>query len=365
MPTFMERAIELAEQAAGRVSPNPAVGAVVVKDGVIVGEGFTQPPGGPHAEVNALRQAGQQTEGAVLYVSLEPCSTYGKTPPCTEAIIAAGIKTVHVAVKDPNPLHDGRAISEFRRAGIEVHKGELEERAAELNEAFFKWVKTRLPFVIAKYAMTLDGKIATSTGDSRWISGPESREAVHKLRSAVDAVMVGVNTVIADDPELTARPPFVVERRLPQRIVVDSRGRLPLSSKVLQGEEARSTIIATTSRAPGDFIKSVKDSGAGVLVVEEHPDGVDLGELMHYLGHRDITSILVEGGSLLLGSLFDARLVDKVIAFIAPILVGGREAAAPVAGVGVERIADAIQLDPFHVERRGRDVMVSGYPRWG
>lgn len=365
MSTFMERAMELAEQAAGKVSPNPAVGAVVVKNGVIVGEGFTQPPGGPHAEVIALSQAGEQAQGADIYVSLEPCSTYGKTPPCTDAIIAAGIKTVHMAVIDANPAHNGRAIAEFARAGIEVYTGEMQERAAELNEAFFKWVKTRLPFVTAKYAMTLDGKIATTTGDSRWISSPEARESVHRLRNIVDAIMVGVNTAIADDPELTARPPFVAERRLPRRIIVDSHGRLPLSSKVLQGEEAHATIVAVTAGAPLEFREAIAASGAEVLVVGEHANGVDLAELMIRLGAREITSILAEGGSGLLGSLFDARLVDKVIAFIAPILVGGREAVTPVAGTGVERISGAIQLDPVRVERRGRDVMISGYPKWG
>jgi diaminohydroxyphosphoribosylaminopyrimidine deaminase / 5-amino-6-(5-phosphoribosylamino)uracil reductase len=364
MSSFMARALELAGKAAGKVSPNPAVGAVIVKDGRIAGEGYTSPPGGPHAEVIALHQAGEAARGSTLYVTLEPCSTYGKTPPCTRAIIEAGISEVLIAVNDPNPLHSGLAHEIFREAGIKVSAGDMAAEAAEVNESFFKWVRSGLPFVTAKYAMTLDGKIATSSGDSKWISSSESRAEVHRLRSVVDAVMVGVGTVIADNPELTARPPFVEEYRAPYRIIIDSSGRTPLQSRLLQDKEAAKTIIMTTSAAPADFAGAAASFGAKVIVTGRSAVGVDMRAALIELGKRQITSVLVEGGSSLLGSLFDGRLIDKLMVFIAPRLAGGRNALTPVGGEGIRLMSDAVMLDPVEARTIGPDVLVSGYPRW-
>jgi diaminohydroxyphosphoribosylaminopyrimidine deaminase / 5-amino-6-(5-phosphoribosylamino)uracil reductase len=364
MSRFMTRALELAGRAAGKVSPNPAVGAVIVKDGRMVGEGYTSPPGGPHAEVIALQQAGEAARGGTLYVTLEPCSTYGKTPPCTRAIIDAGICEVVIAVDDPNPMHRGRAQQIFREAGIKVSTGDLAAKAAEVNESFFKWVRSGLPFVTAKYAMTLDGKIATSSGDSKWISSPESRAEVHRLRSVVDAVLVGVGTVIADNPELTARPPFVEEYRTPYRIIIDSSGRTPLQSKLLQDKEAAKTIIVTTSSAPADFAGAVTSFGANIIVTGRSAVGVDMRAALMVLGKRQITSVLAEGGSSLLGSLFDNRLIDKLLVFIAPRLAGGRNALTPVGGEGIRLMSEAVTLDPVKARTIGPDVLVSGYPRW-
>lgn len=361
---YMERALSLARLALGSSSPNPAVGAVIARDGVVIGEGYTQPPGSPHAEVVALKQAGERSRGATMYVTLEPCCHFGRTPPCSGAIIEGGISEVHIATLDPNPLVSGRGKAALDAAGIKTRLGEHEKEARELNEAYIKFIATGLPFVTVKFAMSLDGKIATRTGDSRWISGEESREYVHRLRRAVDAIMVGVNTILADDPRLTARDRLEHggEIKNPIRVIVDSKGRIPPTAQVFK--QPGKIIVATTPLAPSARTKKLRVAGAEVLELPSFsPDEglVDLGELLKELGRREITSVVVEGGGTLLGSLFEGGMVDKVIAFIAPVIIGGAGAGLAVGGKGAERIAQAIKLSNVKIERIGDDVMMCGY----
>ena len=363
---WMSRALDLADLARGRTSPNPPVGAVVVRDGVVVGEGFTQPPGGPHAEVVALRQAGELTRGATLYVTLEPCCTFGRTPPCCRAVIAAGIAEVHVATLDPNPLVDGGGCAALEAAGVRVHVGEGAERARSYIDGFRSLISTGRPFVVAKWAMSLDGKIAAPTGDSKWISSAESRARVHELRDTVDAVIVGVNTALADDPALTVRLPETARRRPPReepwRVVVDSRGRTPLTAQLLSPALARRTLIATTAAASDSWRDAVLARGAEVLALPAGDDGrVDLDALLLALGERGVANALVEGGGQLLGSLFALRCVGQVCAFVAPLIVGGG-GPSPVGGAGVALVADAPRLARVTLERIGADTLIIGYP---
>ena len=356
----MQRALALARRALGRVSPNPAVGAVVVRNGRMLGEGYYQAPGGPHAEVVALRQAGQEARGSTLYVSLEPCVHYGRTPPCTEAIIAAGVAEVHAAMLDPDPKVSGRGRQALEAAGIPVRLGEGEEEARRLNEAYIKHRTTGLPFVIAKFAASLDGRIAAASGDSRWISGPQTLEWAHAQRTTVDAILVGVNTVLIDDPQLTARPGGAEAEHQPLRVVADSRGRTPSMACVLQGPG--SVLIATTERSDGAWRSTMEAAGAEVLVLPAEGDSVDLEALLRALGERGTLSLLAEGGGVLLGSLFDRGLVDKVQAIIAPLIIGAAEAPAAVAGRGAQRLAEAWRLREVAVESLGEDILVTGYP---
>jgi len=358
---YMRHALSLAKLALGHASPNPAVGAVIVKEGVIVGEGYTQPPGSDHAEVVALGQAGGKAKGATMYVTLEPCSYYGRTPPCTQAIIAAGIAEVHLSMIDPNPLVCGRGEAELEAVGVRTFLGEHEEEAQEINEFYIKFISSGLPFVIAKFAMSLDGKIATKTGDSKWISSEEARRYVHCLRHQVDAIMVGVNTIIADDPYLTARvgkEGGKVEKQ-PLRVVVDSRGRTPLAARVLQ--TPGKTLIAATREIEPARARALNQAGAEVLGLPSKDKMVDLGELLRVLGKREVTSLLVEGGGTLFGSLFEQDLVDKVLVFIAPIIIGGREAKSPIEGKGVEKVAQAMSLNRVKVEKLGAAMLIDGY----
>lgn len=360
---YIERALVLAERAKGRCNPNPAVGAVLVRDGRIVGEGFTQPRGQPHAEIVALEMAGEAARGATLYVTLEPCAHYGLTGPCVEALIAAGVREVRCSMLDPSPWVDGRGKAELERRGVAVRLGEGAEVARRLNQDYFHWVRTGRPFVTAKYAMTLDGKIATRTGDSRWISGEAARALVGRLRARCDAVLVGVDTILADDPRLTARAPdgALLERQ-PLRVIVDSRGRLPRSARVVSGELPGQTLIATTPSGRerlGGFSEGVE-----VWVSEPTPEGrVSLSGLLRELGRRSLISVLVESGGRLLAGLFEQQLVDEVVAFIAPKIVGGAGAPTPVEGEGVADLASAITLVDVTWERLGGDLLVRGYPR--
>ena len=355
----MERALSLTERSLGSASPNPSVGAVVVKDGIVVGEGFTQPQGKAHAEIMALQQAGPKSLGAHLYTTLEPCNHFGKTPPCTQAIIDAGITKVHAALIDPNPLVNGRGLSQLRESGVETQVGEGEQRAEELMEAYVKFITTGLPFVTAKYAMSLDGKIATRTGDSQWITGKASRRYVHQLRTSSDAIMVGINTVLTDNPKLTARDeqgnPL---SRQPMRVIVDSHGSLSHRSRLLS--EPGHTLVAV---ADADNAVRHKLTQAHAEVYSSPTDGgsVDLKDLIKVLGQRDITSILVEGGASLLGSLFDNGLVDKVIAFIAPSILGGKTALSPVGGIGIESLSDVKHLNRVKISQFENDIAIIGY----
>ncbi|TMB69871.1 MAG: bifunctional diaminohydroxyphosphoribosylaminopyrimidine deaminase/5-amino-6-(5-phosphoribosylamino)uracil reductase RibD [Chloroflexi bacterium] len=327
----MSRALALAWTAPEPTSPNPTVGAAVVADGEIVGEGVTEPPPGRHAEVVALEQAGERARGATLYVTLEPCRHFGRTPPCTEAIIAAGIPEVHYAVADPGEKSGGgHAVLEA--AGIRVSAGEGEAEARRINEAFFKNRESGLPFVIGKFAASLDGRIAAASGDSRWVSGPEAREWSHRLRTRIDAIICGSETIVVDDPLLTARPGGCDAPRQPLRVVVDSRGR-----------------VAPMAR---------------VFTFAKHGDHVDLEELIRELAKRDVVTALVEGGGVLLGGFFDRGLVDKVHAVIAPLIVGAADAPGVISGQGAYRMADALRLREITVERLGEDILVTGYPHY-
>ena len=358
---YMDRALSLAKLALVHASPNPSVGAVIVKDGVIVGEGYTQPPGSSHAEVVALQQAGEKARGATMYVTLEPCCHHGRTPPCTKAIIEAGIAEVHMSIIDPNLQVCGRGKAELEAAGIKTHVGEHEEAAQELNEAYIKFVATGLPFVLAKFAMSLDGKIATKTGDSKWISGEQSRRYVHSLRSQVGAIMVGVDTIIKDDPQLTARAGLEggqLEKQ-PLRVVVDSTGRTPPSARVLH--LPGKTLIATTEEIEPARAKVLAQAGAEILKLPSKGGLVDLQELLQVLGKRQVISLMVEGGAAVFGSLFEQGLVDKVLAFIAPIIIGGEQAKNPVEGKGVEKLSQATNLTGMKVVKVGNDILVSGY----
>jgi len=358
---YMKQALSLAKLALGQVSPNPAVGAVVVKDGEIVGQGYTQPPGSWHAEVMALKQAGEKAREGVMYVTLEPCCRYGHTPPCTQAIIDAGISEVHLAMLDPNPLVSGRGEDELERESIKTYVGEHEEEAKEINEAYTKYITTGMPFVTAKFAVSLDGKIATKYGDSKWISGSEARKYVHYLRYTTDAIMAGANTVIADDPHLTCRHGGKggEVRKQPLRVIVDGRGRTPSTAQVFC--KPGKALLALGKFVEPEKKKAFAQLGAELLELPLEEGSVDLEELLKTLGEREITSVLVEGGGILLGSLFDHGLVDKVIAFIAPIIIGGEEARTAVAGKGVDKVMDAIKLERVSVERFGEDLMLSGY----
>ena len=359
---YMEQAISLARLALGQVSPNPAVGAVIVNKSKVVGQGYTQPPGSPHAEVVALKQAGEEARGSVMYVTLEPCCHYGRTPPCTEAITDAGISEVHLAMLDPNPLVFGQGKVELEKKGVRIYVGEHEEEAEQINEAYSKFITTGIPFVTAKFAVSLDGKIATKSGDSKWISGEVARKRVHNLRYTTDAIMAGVNTVIIDDPELTARTcggKGGTVRAQPLRVIVDSKGRTPSTARVLSAP-GKIMLVLARSLQPEEK-EAFAQAGAELLELSSADGLVDLEELFKVLGKQKITNVLVEGGGILLGSLFDYGLVDKVVAFIAPIIIGGGEAKTAVGGRGVDRVADALRLERVCVERLGEDVMVSGY----
>ena len=361
---YMEQAFSLAKLALGQVSPNPAVGAVVVKNDIVVGQGYTQPPGSWHAEVVALKQAGKEARGSVMYVTLEPCCHYGRTPPCTQAIIAAGIAEVHVAMLDANPLVSGRGKDELEREGIKVYLGEHEEEAKRSNEAYTKFITTGMPFVTAKFAISLDGKIATKSGDSKWISGDEARKYVHNLRYTSDAIMAGVNTVLVDDPRLTARScggKGGAARKQPLRVIVDGKGRMQLTAQLLS--EPGKTLLALGKFVTPEEKATFAQVGAELLELPLEGGLVDLGKLLKALGERQITSVLVEGGGILLGSLFDCKLVDKVIAFIAPIIIGGKEAKTAVSGKGVDKVVDSLKLEHVSLEKLGEDLMVSGYVR--
>ena len=355
----MSRALSLARRALGSVSPNPSVGAVLVQGDEIVGEGWTQPPGQEHAEAMVIRLAGPRAAGATMYCTLEPCDHSGRTAPCTDAIIEAGIPEVHVSMFDPNPRVCGKGLSRLNDAGIKTHVGEGREEADELMEAYVKFITTGLPHVTAKFAMSLDGKIATRTGDSRWITGEDARRYTHELRATSDCIMTGVNTVLVDDPQLTARDEHggPLDRQ-PLRVVVDSAGGTPPNSRLLS--EPGRTLVAV-AHADDEARGALTQSGAEIEAVPADDGAVDLLKLLETLGERDITSVFVESGGTLLGSLFDRGLVDKVVAFVAPTIIGGVRAPSPVGGDGHENMADALRLRRVKVRVLGDDVAVIGY----
>lgn len=362
---YMARALELAARGAGWVNPNPMVGAVVVKDGRIIGEGWHTAYGKLHAEREALAHCTEDPCGATIYVTLEPCCHWGKTPPCTEAIIEAGIARVVVGAPDPNPLVAGKGFEVLREAGIEVIEDVLLDECHAINEVFFHYIQTGFPLVIAKYAMTLDGKIATRTGASRWITSEAARAKVHEDRHRCAAIMVGIGTVLADDPELTSRIPNK-ETKNPLRVVVDSSARTPLTSKLVQTAREIPTLIAVAAQAPQKHITALEGAGCEVFVSPmcetmqpaEH-DRVDLPALLAYLGkEKAIDSVIVEGGATLLWSFFSQGLVDRVQAYIAPKVFGGTGAPSPVQGLGVKTPAGAIHCSTPTVTRLGQDILL-------
>ncbi|ADB16552.1 riboflavin biosynthesis protein RibD [Pirellula staleyi DSM 6068] len=355
---FMREAIELAERGLGLVEPNPMVGCVIVSPrGEVVGRGWHGRFGGPHAEVEALQQAGEQARGSTLYVTLEPCSHFGKTPPCADAVIAAGVARVVAAMTDPFPKVQGGGFAKLRSAGIAVESGVCEAEARALCAPYLKLVTRGMPWVIAKWAMTLDGKIATRSGYSQWISCSQSRELVHGIRGRVDGIMVGRRTVELDDPLLTARPPG---KRTPARIVLDSQARLQNSTQLVRTARQSPVLVVTGPEADDKEIRRLSMAGCEVLPFLAATHFERLLELLSELGRRQMTNILVEGGAKLLGSLLDARLVDEVHVFIAPKLFGGERAPGPVAGAGVEQVASALELRNLKIDQIGTDLYVSG-----
>jgi len=356
---YMKRALELAIKATGISSPNPPVGAVVVRSGEIVGEGHTMPAGQAHAEIMALRQAGDMAKGATLYTTLEPCCHYGKTPPCTKAIIDAGITKVHISMVDPNPLVNGNGITELQHSGIISYLGAQSDKASEVMEAYIKFITTGFPFVVAKFAISLDGKIATSSGDSKWITSERARCYARKIRQQNDAIVVGIGTILSDDPRLTARDiEGKAMEKQPLRIVVDSSARLPLNAQLFR---ENGHILVATANAPKLRTDALRAIGADVLTTTSQDGLVNLHTLLKTLGDMEITSLMVEGGGTLLGSFFDLGLVDKVIAFISPVIIGGTVSQTPVSGFGANTMADAIRLKHPRIDTIGEDVVMTGY----
>jgi diaminohydroxyphosphoribosylaminopyrimidine deaminase / 5-amino-6-(5-phosphoribosylamino)uracil reductase len=355
---YMARALELARLGEGRTRPNPAVGAVIVRDGEVVGEGYHPQAGEPHAEIFALRQAGERARGAELFVTLEPCSHHGRTGPCVEAVLAAGIRRVCVGVVDPNPQVAGRGIGLLQAAGVEVRVDVLGAECRQLIAPFAKHITTGLPFVVLKSAMTLDGRTATVTGDSHWITGAESRAWVHQMRNRLDAVMVGIGTLLRDDPLLTTRLPE--GGRDAVRIIVDSRLRIPETAAILAVESAAPIIIATTSAASAEKIARLEARGVQILVAAASEEGVDMRDLLRRLGAAGIQSILLEGGNILNASALRSGLIDRVMIFIAPLLLGSGEAPGIFAGRGPERLAEALKLTGVRVRQFADDTLIEG-----
>lgn len=354
---YMRLAMQLAGNAIGRTSPNPLVGAVIVKDNRVVGCGWHRKAGTPHAEVHALNQAGELAQGADVYVTLEPCAHYGKTPPCAKALVEAKVKNVYGGLLDVNPKVAGKGFKILEDAGIHVEYGFLQDELRKQNEVFFKWIEHKKPFVVLKAAMTLDGKIATATGQSKWITNETSRAYGYKLRDIYDGIMVGINTVIEDNPMLTAR---VDGGKNPIRIVVDSSLRIDINANVVQDKSAK-TIIATTDKADKDKILKLQAQDIDVIVVDKDKnDKVDIEKLLDILGQQNICSILVEGGATLSGSFVAKKLVDKVYFFIAPKIIGGKEAKTPVAGTGILNLQEALALKDIQIEKLEEDILIIG-----
>lgn len=355
---FMRIAIRLAKNGIGKTSPNPAVGAVIVKNSKIVGKGYHKKAGLPHAEINALKQAGKKAKGAEMYVTLEPCSHFGRTPPCADAVIKAGAKKIFIGMKDPNPIVAGKGIQRLEKAGIAVETGILEEECRKINETYVKYITAKTPFVTLKLAATLDGKIAAFTGDSKWISSDASRTYAHRMRAQADAVMVGIETILKDDPELTVR---LAKGKNPARIILDSKLRMPLKAKVFDAEKGNVIIATIKNRGQKEQkIKMLNAKGAEVLLLPSRGSKVDLRALMQELGKREITSLLVEGGSTLAASCIKKGIVDKAVFFYAPKLLG-KEGLPMIGELGIKKVKDAIHLSKLQCRKIGSDILAEGY----
>ena len=361
---FMKDTIRLAAKGLGRTSPNPVVGAVIVRDGCIIASGYHKKAGQNHAEVEALSMIdGKGDAGDILYVTLEPCNHYGRTPPCTEAIIKSGIKNVVVGMPDPNPSVAGGGSEFLRQRGIQVKSGILEAECRRLNEVYLKYITTGRPFIIAKSALTIDGWSATSTGDSKWITNEMSRNFVHRLRDMVDGVMVGVGTVIADDPSLTTR--LKIRRgKDPVRIIVDTHLRIPHNAKVLNHNSDSKTIVAIGDNVPSALIKNIEKDGVSTMICPTKDARIDLAALMDALGRISITSLLVEGGSDIMGSMLRERLIDKFYFFKAPKILGSDDGLPMAKGSGPEKMNESVVIRDIKVRRFGDDTLISGYPEY-
>jgi diaminohydroxyphosphoribosylaminopyrimidine deaminase/5-amino-6-(5-phosphoribosylamino)uracil reductase len=354
---FMAHALRLALKARGMTSPNPLVGSLVVKNGRIIGKGYHEKAGFAHAEIIALDEAGTKSRGATLYVTLEPCMHFGKTPPCVDRIIRSGIKEVIIGMIDPNPLNNGKGIKILRQNKIKVKVGFLERELRKANEAFIKYITKGMPLVTVKVAQSLDGKIATRRGDSKWITSDKSRGFAHRLRKDYDAVMVGVNTVLRDNPKLDAW----FSKKQPVKIIVDSQLSVPQDAAIFSGKSA--LIIVTLLASPGQETdnRRILEKKARILEVKEDAGQVNLKDMMKKLARIGITSILVEGGGILIGSLFDEKLVDKILFFFSPKIIGGKDAISSVMGKGIARIDNAVKVKGMKLRRLGEDFLVEGY----
>lgn len=356
---FMKEALKEARRGLGNTSPNPVVGALIVKDGKILARGYHRRAGAPHAEADALSKLGQRAEGATLYVNLEPCNHYGRTPPCTEAILAAGIARVVVAMRDPNPNVKGGGCAYLRAKGLGITEGVLEKEARQLNEVFIKYSKTKKPFVTLKSAITLDGWCATSSGHSKWVTNERSRAYVHRLRAVSDAVLVGVGTVIADDPLLTVRG---IKGRNPVRIVVDTSLRTPCDARVVRGISDSATLIAVGPGADAERLSKMAELGVEVIRCPEEDGRVDLAALLDRLGEMSVTSLLVEGGAKIAGAFLRGSLVDKLIVFLAAKLLAGSDGLPMARGPGALSMDRCLRISDVRVKNMGGDIMITGYP---
>ncbi len=354
---FMSKALALARRGLGKTSPNPMVGALVVKGGKILGKGYHRKYGGAHAEVDALKNAKGSARDATMYVTLEPCSHYGWTPPCVDAIVEAGIGQVVIGTPDPNPRVCGKGIQILRDRGIRVKVGILEARCRELNEAYFKYIQTGIPFVTLKFAQSLDGRIATKSGNSQWISSPDTLRLAHRLRAIHDAVLIGVGTALVDDPSLTVR---LVRGENPQRIIVDGRLRMPLSAKVLNDDAVDKTIVVATEGASRKKAQGIRKLGAEILWAARNQRGeVDIDDLLKQLGRMGIVSVLVEGGARIITSVLREGLADKIVLVMAPKVIGqGVEA---VRDLHIRQLGDALRISRMKTRRLGNDIVIEGY----
>ncbi|SDN36391.1 diaminohydroxyphosphoribosylaminopyrimidine deaminase [Fictibacillus solisalsi] len=355
---YMKLALENARAMKGQTDPNPMVGSVIVNENRIVGIGSHLKPGEPHAEIHAIRMAGEKAKGGTIYVTLEPCSHYGRTGPCAQAIVKAGLSKAVIASLDPNPLVSGRGVAILKEAGIEVITGIMEKESQQMNEVFNKFIVRKLPFVTMKSAATLDGKIATATHDSKWITGEAARKDVHQIRNENMAILVGVNTVIKDDPELTARIP---NGRNPVRVILDSTLRIPVSSKVVQDKKAE-TWIFTTERAGGEKRQELESHGVSIFSTKSRDGRVNPAEVLHFLGEQQISSVMIEGGGAVNASFLEQKLIDKFVVYMAPKLLGGSLSPTFLEGEGADRMSGAVDLREMTVEQVGEDFKFTGYP---
>jgi diaminohydroxyphosphoribosylaminopyrimidine deaminase / 5-amino-6-(5-phosphoribosylamino)uracil reductase len=360
---YMWMALDLARQGRGRTNPNPMVGAVIVQGSEVVGSGYHHAAGSPHAEIIALEKAGEKAQGATLYVNLEPCNHHGRTGPCTENIIKAGISRVVIAMQDPNPIVSGRGIARLNEAGIKIKEGVLEPKARKLNETFVKYITTKQPFISVKVAMSLDGKIATASGESHWITGEKARQFVHRLRDHTDVIMVGIETVLKDNPRLTTR----VEGgggKDPIRVIVDSTARLPLDANVIESSASAKIILAVTEKASQDKCRALQSRGVEILVLPSDQERVNLTALMRELASRSLAAVLVEGGGTLNFSLLEQSLIDKLFIFIAPLIIGGRESPTAFSGSGISVLGKAWSVEEIEMKQFDRDLLLIGYPTY-